>query len=104
MKDDSPELWSAAFGSSYQPVKELLNGSNAGTKVSNVSSKIFQVASEISHATGLVIKLGLHAIEAAFDRCQSTFSRGVFIFIVRLLWCQAAYEVMLLCVLPRTSQ
>jgi hypothetical protein len=42
-------------------VKELLNVSNAGIEVPN----------EISDATSKVIQLLLHAIEAAFDRCES---------------------------------
>jgi hypothetical protein len=47
--------------------------------------------------------LGLHAIEAAFDQSQSLLCRGEFIFVVRLLRREAAYEMMLLGVLPGTS-
>jgi hypothetical protein len=54
--------------SSHQPLKELLNVSHAGIKVSHAISKI-------SHATSKVIQLRLHAIEAAFDRCESLLSR-----------------------------
>lgn len=48
------ELSNAAFRSSYQPKKELLNISDAGINVSNT--------------TGKVVQLCLHAIEATFDR------------------------------------
>jgi hypothetical protein len=94
---------------SCQPVKEPLNVSDAGIKVSNVASKVplqfshaaSKVPLEISHATGKVIQLRLHPIEAGFDRCQSLLCRRGFIYII--LRSQAAYEMMLLCVLPRTS-
>ena len=90
------ELSSAAFRGHYQPVKELLNVSDAGIKVSNA-------ASEIPHTTRKAIQLRLYAIEAAFDRCQSLLCQGVFIFIIRLLRRQAANQMMPLRVLPGTS-
>jgi hypothetical protein len=56
------ELSSAAFKSSYQPVKELLDVSDAGIKISNMASEIPYatseipgVTSEISHAISKVV-------------------------------------------------
>jgi hypothetical protein len=49
--------------------------------------------------------LGLHAIEAAFHRRQSLLCRKAFIFVIVivLLRCQAANQMVILCVLPGTS-
>jgi len=88
------KLKSAAFGGSYQPMKELLDVSDASMKVSHTIS-------EISHATSKIIQLCLHAIEVAFNRSESPLSRGG-IGIV-LLRCQATNEMMIFCVLLGTS-
>ena len=58
------ELSSAAFTSSYQLLKELINVPDASNKVSNVASLIPHATSEASH----IIYLLLHAIEAFFGR------------------------------------
>jgi hypothetical protein len=51
------ELSSAAFRPrvSYQPLKELLNVSDAGIEISKVASEISHATSKISHATRKVI-------------------------------------------------
>ena len=61
------KLSCAAFSYPYQPLKELLN---------------------VSDATSKVIQLCLHAIEAAFNRSESLLSRGG--FTISLFWRQAA--------------
>jgi hypothetical protein len=67
------KLRSAAFRSSYQPLKELLN---------------------VFHANIIAIPLRLHPIEATFDQCESMLCRGGFFH--RLLRRRAANKMMLL--------
>jgi len=74
------KLSRAAFSYPYQPMKELLDVSDASIKV---------------------IQLRLHSIEAAFYRIESLLSRGG--FAISLLWCQAANEMMFFCVPPGAS-
>ena len=75
-------------------MKELLD-------VSKATINVFHAIGKISHATSKVVQLRLHAIEAAFDRSESLLSRGR--FTISLLWCQAAYEMVLFRVLFGTS-
>jgi hypothetical protein len=87
---------------SYESVKELLDVSNSGRKVANVTTEISHstckfihatieithTTCNVSHASGEVTQLGSHATEGTFDHCQTLLGRKG--FILRILGSQTA--------------